>query len=102
GRADGAVVVRGPQVEDAVVVEVAGRHGEGGRGDGEDQVVRLERAVALAQQDFHRGARGARGGQGDVGQAVAVEVARHHRQAGAAGKEGGGDSGLERTTAVTQ
>ena len=104
--AEGAVAVRRHQVEGAIVVEVAGRHGEGGLADAEDQVVRLERAVAFAQQDFHRGARGASGVQGDVGQAVAVEVA-HRRRLGVAVAEAavedvGGDSRLERTIAVPQ
>src|SRR4029079_2463515 len=90
----------------AVVVEIADRQGEGRLADGEDQVVRLERAIALAQHDFHRGARGARGVQGDVEQAVAVEVAHRHRLgvavAGAAVEDGGGYSRPERTIAVTQ
>ena len=68
------------------MVEVAGRHGEGGLADAEDLVVRLERAVAFAQQDFHRGARGASGVQGDVGQVVAVEVAHRHRLGVAGGR----------------
>src|SRR5262249_62021609 len=80
-----------------------GGTGERGRGGGEDQVFRRERAVALAQQDFHCGVCAVTGrGQGDVGQAVAVEVARHHRQAAAAVEDGGGDRRLERTVAVAQ
>src|SRR5439155_27048452 len=71
-----------------------------------DLVVRLERAVAFAQQDFHRGARGAGGVQGDVEQAVAVEVARRRRPGDAGGQAAvedvGGDGRLERTIAVPQ
>src|SRR5262249_58516456 len=80
-----------------------GGTGERGRGGGEDQVFRRERAVALAQQDFPWGLWPVPGrGQGAVGQAVAVEVARHHRQAAAAVEDGGGDRRLERTVAVAQ
>src|SRR4029078_6762804 len=90
--AEGALAVRRHQVEGAIAVEVAGRHGEGDLADAEDLVVRLERAVTFAQQDFHRGASGAGGVQGDVEQVVAIEVA-HHRRVGGAGGRAAGDAG---------
>src|SRR5207302_2236534 len=94
-----AIAVGHHEIEMAIAIKVAHRHGAGSGADG---IVAggLKSTVALAQQDTYRAILVSTVGHGEIEMAIAIKVA--HRQRPGTGADGVAPSGLKRAIALAQ